>query len=246
MWYLKGNVIVNLLIITAVFFSIKGYAQTNQIFFQSGTGSIGSQDSNLWVVGNWEDGPTNPRPGLTGASGFQTPQHPYIVNPYPSWAIPISGGNYVAPGYEQWSLNGNLVDIGWGEPGGWQYYEDFNLPANVSSATLDLLWHGDDGAYPNINGTYIGYGYGTGLNSPPAEDIFNITQYILPGNNRLSLFVENANTGGPNPTGVDFKGILTYTVTPEPSSFILLITGILPLCFLSCKKLLIIKHNNIS
>jgi hypothetical protein len=173
---------------------------------QSGNGSIGQPDALVQVQGS-----ATP---FMASSGFPL-QDAFVVSPFYLWTTAGIAAPWVSPALNTVCLRG-----------GYEYFETFVLPANVASATLGLTWRSDDISAPLLNGNDLAGGqtWGSAENQPghfayptPATFTSDVTALVNPGVNRLSFLVGNADTGGDNPTGLQFTANLTYTVVPEPS-----------------------------
>jgi hypothetical protein len=163
--------------------------------------------------------------------------------------VPLSYAYVVAPLTAWTSAN---IDALWisaisssnGAPGGYEYFTSFNIPTIVKSANLALKYRADDLALPQLNGVSlpnlnltshsydeIGFSIGGFGNITPASYAYDITNLVHPGNNTLSFIISNLDTGGLNPTGLQFSANITYdtTPTPIPPTFLLMGSGLVGL-----------------
>lgn len=191
------------------FASIPANAQTT-LNFLTGTAPVGQPDPVFQVRGFWYRTPTDPRPTIV------IPNHPLqpaiVGNTLGGiWDNPPPGGRWIGP-----SLSSGIPS---GAPGGYEYFVEFNLPANVSSISLLATGNSDDTCYINVNGIYL-YQEQSYLRAGVFSRTFDLLELVQHGVNRLSFMVENAQAGNPNPTGLAMSATITYNVSaaPEPGT----------------------------
>ncbi len=112
----------------------------------------------------------------------------------------------------------------------YNYTTSFTLPsdADVSSVRLSITLASDNGVTILVNG--IGTGLPVTQSQFLAFTTFSVdaqgSPYYKTGTNTLEFSVENGPGFGPNPTGLLITAISgSYTVTPEPSTFIVALVG---------------------
>ena len=123
----------------------------------------------------------------------------------------VSGGQFIS------------VDSNGGPAGSVSYTSDFTLLAG-ENYTGTLSFEADDYGSVIINGTTVlTLSTSEEMYTSPTSIALNSSDFVAGAN---TLTIVDDNTGGPG--GVDFSATLNGTaVTPEPSSFILLGTGLL-------------------
>ncbi|MGK2962325.1 MAG: hypothetical protein ACSLFK_09300 [Gemmatimonadaceae bacterium] len=104
------------------------------------------------------------------------------------------------------------------------FTKSFNVPGSPTAAAI--LISADDSAAIFVNGSQAGSVGGTGAGAPDEKGLlrsFNITAYLQPGMNTITVVGFNGNFGcqtGPfscNPAGVVFGGSITYTPNSAPT-----------------------------
>ncbi len=131
----------------------------------------------------------------------------------PAWANPLAGSKWVSTS----SSGGN------GVVGETDYTVTINLLANeLYTGSLSFL--ADDNGGILVNGVQVfGISSSSGYNTPTTVNL--LSSYFKKGANTITIQDSNAGAG---PAGADFAGSITGTaITPEPSSGVLLGTGLL-------------------
>ena len=193
----------------------------------SSTGSpiVGDANTALSLTGEELTGtfPGPYNPGLVTTPGSNAT---YTLSPGGVWTGPVANSTWV----------GESATAG---PGGtnppYGYYvftSTFSAVAGLYGGSLDVL--ADDTTEVLLNGTtIIPFGVlGTDLHCSDgaptclSEDLLSLSNVSLLSSNTLTFIVEQAGTESPgtDPSGIDFDA--TLTATPEPSSLLLLGTGL--------------------
>jgi len=175
--------------------------------------------------------------GLTALTGTAAVD----LAPFGVWAGPLGSTSSPVPGpNSSWvGINANAGPQLTSNPqyGYYEYTSTFTAAGGVYNGNLDIM--ADDTAEIMINGTtIIPFGAlgsdidcGSGLPGCLQEDNLVINGLVLAaGVNTITIIDSQAGTGptgGINdPSGIDFDGGLSLAATPEPSSLILLGTGL--------------------
>ncbi|HEV2646712.1 MAG TPA: PEP-CTERM sorting domain-containing protein [Acidobacteriaceae bacterium] len=156
----------------------------------------------------------------------------YALSPNGTWLAPIGNSTWI--GSSPSSAPGSATSPGYGY---YQFNTLFSAVGGTYTGTLNLL--GDDTLEVLLNGTVLVPFGGLGSDShcadlgPNCSVVDSVTLNnlnLLPGldANQLTFIVDQAGlTPNANPSGMDFSGTFASSIAPEPSSLILLGTGLL-------------------
>jgi hypothetical protein len=184
-------------------------AAQNTLTFHSGNGVIGGNDSLIQVQGSSTATPFNDNSG-------QALEQAILVAPDPLWQPAIAGSTWI-------SSSGNR----YAHTGSYEYFLNFTLPADTTSASITVQWAADDAGFLLINNQFV-----TGATSPGyyviTTSTADISSLVQGGVNRLSFGVDNGapTLPNPNPTGLDFTATIIASA-PEPSGYAALGMGAL-------------------
>jgi PEP-CTERM motif len=187
--------------------------------------SAGGTDTKYAVV--YSGGYTNSSPENGGSAAS-------VVAPNAAWATAVTGTNWI--GYGADSANT--------DPGGYYTYNTSFTLTSLSGLELLGSFSADNDAAVYVNGilvtsnAYSGNSYGVGYQGFSS---FNGTADLKTGLNTFQIVVENGSNGTSDttgPTGLDVSASVTSSVssTPEPSSLMLLGTGLASVAAFSRRK----------
>ena len=207
------------------------YASTVQLgSYGTGDPNLGNNNTALAYVGY-----TSASPTITSSSPLGTGTTYDLVNPSAPWSPALAGSSWVSINPTDGCCGGNA------EPNGYYTYTTtFSAEAGATyTGALDVF--ADDTAEVFLNGVLVGGFANNNPNGPCAQGgggpTCNGSGYpesidaVLSGTNTLTIV--DWQSGG-SAAGVDLAGSLTET--PEPSSLLLLGTGLLGLAFVTFRK----------
>ena len=192
-------------------------------------------DSITLFSGNGDNGGTDPYTlfSASGTNSLSTMDSAVINNTYPTPSLEAYIGSegtgiYQIPGSKV--INSIPHSYYYGVSG---YYErTFILPSLFTTATLELDAVGDDEGYAYLNRQFLGY-FGwknDGAYSLGTSDL----NFFSTGENKLTFVVSNSGGG---PTGLSYKATVSYEPVPQPTTVLLLGSGLFGLAGLRRKLL---------
>jgi hypothetical protein len=205
------------------------YANTVQLgSYGTGDSSYGNANTALAYVGY-----TSTAPIITSSSSLGTGTTYDLLNVQSPWSPALAGSSWVSIDPTDGCCGGNVEATG--------YYTYTTTFSAIAGATGELDVLADDTAELFLNGALIG-GFANNSNNGPCAQggggpTCNGSGYpesidaVLQGTNTLTIVDWQSNGSA---AGVDFAGSLTET--PEPSSLLLLSTGLLGLAFVAFRK----------
>jgi hypothetical protein len=175
---------------------------------------------------------------ITTAASSQGTMWTYNLTPAAGWVPAITNGIYGSSWVAESNSGGGY---GGGDPtdGYYEYTSTFSAVGGTYNGTIDLA--ADDTAAIWINGTrLVNYGDsgqddGVCTNGQPncqSIDYITVSGLVLNSGTNIITIVDDQVYGGPD--GVDFQGDLTKT--PEPSSLLLMGSGLLGLAMVAFRK----------
>jgi hypothetical protein len=155
------------------------------------------------------------------------------VQNHPAWLPNTGSASWINPGPPSPTDTQGTQNYDVGAT--YDYTQTFFIPtADLSTLTVTGTWTSDNNSILLLNGVATGFAVNYPGYAQGSLESFTLTAAdgLVAGNNTLTFEVQNGlqhgYTGGDNPTGILVTNI--SAATPEPSSLMLLGTGLLSAC----------------